>query len=137
MNGNKMIKTFFSWFLSLHKKKKCNCVELPEESVIQYWTDIEFLCAHYDNNMMEQQFCAYILKGLNTVILQQMLYNTTFDKYQSLRQGKLLNAREQLRCNSLNTISDNRVKEMDKINKVINILDNLRAKTHTNNRRNY
>lgn len=74
-----------------------NRVKLLKESVIQYWTDIELLCACFDNNLMEHKFCAYILKEINPLILQQisMLDNTTLDKLNTnikAYEGILLNA---------------------------------------------
>lgn len=45
-------------------------LQLPRESVINYWTNVDFLCAWFDNNMSEQKLCGYILKDLNTSLLQ-------------------------------------------------------------------
>lgn len=56
-----------------------NRVQLPGETVIQYRADIELLCVRLDPEMSKSKLCAYILKGLNPAILQQVatLDNTT------------------------------------------------------------
>lgn len=63
------IKDIFPHFLLLMKLD--NWVQLPNDSVIQYWMDIEFVHACLDNNMPEKKCCAYNLEGLNPALLQQ------------------------------------------------------------------